>query len=149
MKMIIPLLFLFGLFTAQATLAMPEVRDQLSPELRASLSDKTLTEKEIYQGADNTQILYFICIKETQMKITTMYPEIKQDQLIEVINRSCEYSEDNFNIYSILLAASSMKKPMSEKQAAVFLEKNYKKHGRSESNHAQIIEIFKNLALIK
>ncbi|ENX39995.1 hypothetical protein [Acinetobacter courvalinii] len=128
--------------------ALPE-NNQIAPILKAELSDKILTQAEITQGANQTQMLYQYCIQETVEKLKMMYPDVDQNTIINTVNSSCVYSEDHFNLYSILLAASSMKKPMSEKQAAVFIEKNYAKDGRDQNNAAQRKDIYKKLGLLE
>ncbi|TCM71052.1 hypothetical protein EC844_101333 [Acinetobacter calcoaceticus] len=128
--------------------ALPETH-QIDPSVKAKLSDKILTDAEIMQGADQTQTLYQYCIQETVSKLKTMYPDIDAKTVTDTVNDACVYSEDRFNVYSILLGASNMKKPMSEKQAAVFIEKTYAKEGRDQSNAAQRADIYKNLGLLK
>lgn len=146
-------LFLFSLLSlclTQMTIASTSSENnQLEPQLKAKLSDKVFTETEIMQGADNTQVLYFYCIQDTAEKLTTMYPDVDQKTLIDTVNTSCIYPEDRFNLYSILLASSSMKKPISEKQAATFLEKDYAKDGRDQTNAEQRAKIYKGLGLLK
>jgi len=135
-------------FIQLAWSVLPE-NNQIAPSLKAKLSDKILTETEIMQGADQTQMLYQYCILETVSQLKKMYPDADQSTVIDTVNDACIYSEDHFNIYNILLAASSMKKSMSEKQAAVFIEKNYAKEGRDQNNAAQRKDIYKNLGLLK
>ncbi|UUS65713.1 MULTISPECIES: hypothetical protein [unclassified Acinetobacter] len=68
---------------------------------------------------------------------------------MDTVNNACIYPEDRFNLYSILLAASSMKKPMSEKEAAIFIEQNYLNNGRNQTNATQREKIYTNLGLLK
>lgn len=127
----------------------PLENNQITPVLKAKLSDKILTEAEIMQGVDRSQMLYQYCIQDTASKLKRMYPEVDQSIVIESVNYACEFPEDYFNIYSVLLASSSMKKPMSEKAASVFIEVNYTKAGRNQANAAQREHIYKNLGLLK
>ena len=128
--------------------ALPE-NNQISPDLKNKLSDKILTESEIMKGADQTQELYQFCIQDTVSKLKLMYPNADQVMVINTVNDVCIYPEDHFNLYSILLASASMKKPMSEKEAAVFIEQNYLKEGRDKNNATQREEIYKKLGLLK
>lgn len=139
----------FSFCFIQTVSAELPINEQFDPTVKAELKNKILTENEIYQGADTSQKAYYFCITDTAMKMKYMYPETEQDELIKIINSSCEYSEDRFNLYSILLAASSMKKPMSEKQAAVFIENNYKQHGRTQINQKQRIKIYQDIGLMQ
>lgn len=144
------LLGLLSLCLAQPVLAETlSENNQVTPQLKSALTDHVLSEVEIMQGADHTQVLYRHCINETVTKLKTMYPDIDQKTVIDTVNASCVYPEDRFNLYSILLAAANMKKPMSEQQAVVFLENDYKKIGRDQANHEQRIQIYKNIGLIK
>lgn len=140
---------LFSFCFIQIASAELPINEKFDPTAKAELTDKILTENEIYQGADASQRTYYFCITDTAMKMKYMYPETAQDDLIKIVNSSCEYSEDRFKLYSILLAASSMKKPMSEKQAAVFIENNYKQQGRTQNNHEQRIKIYQGLGLMQ
>jgi len=128
--------------------ALPE-NNQISPDLKTQLSDKILTESEIMKGADQTQGLYQYCIQDTVSKLKFMYPNADQAMVIDIVNGACIYPEDRFNLYSILLASASMKKPISEKEAAVFIEQNYLKDGRNKANATQREKIYKNLGLLK
>jgi len=136
-------------FTQNLMAAELSKNHQLAPKLKAQLSDKVLTDIEIMQGADQTHSLYGYCIQETTAKLKAMYPEADQQTVVSTIDQSCIYPEDRFNIYSILIAASGMKKPMSEKQAAVFLENDYEKTGRDQVNHKQRTHIYKTLGILK
>ncbi|EPR85124.1 hypothetical protein L289_0581 [Acinetobacter gerneri DSM 14967 = CIP 107464 = MTCC 9824] len=69
--------------------------------------------------------------------------------LINITNATCENPEDLFNVYNILLASSSMNKPMSEKQASVFIENAYKKNGREKTNEAVRAKVLKDLRIIE
>ena len=141
---------LLSLCLAQTALATElSENNKVMPQLKAALTDKILTEAEIMQGADQTQLLYRHCIDETVGKLKAMYPDSDAKTLIDTVNQSCIYSQDRFNPYSSLLAAASMKNPMSEKQAVVLLENDYKKIGRDQASHEQRIQIFKNVGLIK
>ncbi|ENX38375.1 hypothetical protein [Acinetobacter sp. NIPH 2100] len=143
------LVAVLGLSVVQlAWSALPE-NNQIASTLKAKLSDKILTQAEITQGANQTQMLYQYCIQDTVEKLKMMYPDVDQNTVINTVNGSCVYSEDHFNLYSVLLAASSMQKPMSEKQAAVFIEKNYAKDGRDQNNAAQRKNIYKKLGLLE
>lgn len=123
---------------------------QLDPQLKASLGTKVLTEKEVYAGADRTNIIYFTCIRDTAVKLKMMYPEFDQDTVIETINDICISAEDRYSIYSILLASTiAMKKPLSEKQAAAYLEKSYAEMGRDKAQAEQRQQIYKKIGLIK
>lgn len=128
--------------------ALPE-NNQISPSLKTQLSDKILTESEIMKGADQTQELYQYCIQDTISKLELMYPDADQAMVIDTVNDACIYPEDRFNLYSILLASASMKKLMSEKEAAIFIEQNYLKDGRNKANATQREKIYKNLGLLK
>lgn len=121
----------------------------MSQDLKTKLSDKILTEVEILQGADKTQLLYQYCIQDTVSKLKAMYPNVDQQTMISTINDSCIYPEDNFSLYNILLASLSIKKPMSEKQASTFIETSYKKSGRDQINAKQRNIIYKNLGLLE
>jgi hypothetical protein len=128
--------------------ALPE-NNQISPVLKTKLSDKILTESEIMKGADESQILYKHCIIDTVSKLKLMYPDTDQAMIIDIVNSVCMYPEDLFNLYSILLASASMKKAMSEKEAAVFIEQSYLKDGRNKANATQRDQIYTNLGLLK
>lgn len=128
--------------------ALPE-NNQISPSLKIQLSDIILTEREIMKGADQTQELYQYCIQDTVSKLKLMYPDADQAMVIDTVNDACVYSEDRFNLYNILLASSSMKKPISEKEAAIFIEQNYLKDGRNKTNANQREKIYKSLGLLK
>lgn len=79
-----------------------------------------------------------------------MYPDIDQTTVIQTINETCEYSEDRYSIYNILLASTiAMKKPLSEKQAAAYLEKNYAKEGREKSHAEQRKDIYQKIGVIQ
>ncbi|WP_257227401.1 hypothetical protein [Acinetobacter sp. YH12070] len=101
------------------------------------------------EGAAQTQGLYQYCIQDTVSKLKLMYPDADQAMTMDTVNNACIYPEDRFNLYSILLAASSMKKPMSEKEAAIFIEQNYLNNGRNQTNATQREKIYKNLGLLK
>jgi hypothetical protein len=149
MKKIKLLLVVLGLSSVQLAWSALSENNQIAPTLKAKLSDKILTQAEITQGANQTQMLYQYCIQETVEKLKMMYPNVDQNTVINTVNGACVYAEDHFNLYSILLAASSMKKPMSEKQAAIFIEKNYAKDGRDQNNAAQRQDIYKKLGLLE
>lgn len=137
-----------SIFLMQALWAKTPVNEYFNPEVKAKLTDKILTEKEISQVAENTRLIYFYCITDTANKMKMMIPGSTKNELIEIINSSCEYPEDRFHLYNILLAAASMKKPMSEKQAAVFLENAYNAQGRTKANQEDRHKIFKVLGLM-
>lgn len=128
--------------------ALPK-NNQIPSILKNQLSDKKLTESEIIQGADQTEKLYQYCIQDTVSRLKLMYPDVDEATVINTVNNACIYPEDRFNLYSILLAASSMKKPMSEKEAAIFIEQNYIKDGRNQANATQREKIYKNLGLLR
>ncbi len=135
-------------FNSLAWSASPE-NNEISPNLKTQLSDKKLTESEIMQGADQTQELYKYCIQDTVSKLKLMYPDVDQATVVDTVNDACVYSEDRFNLYSILLASFSMNKPISENEAARFLEQNYLKNGRNQANATQREKIYTNLGLLK
>ncbi|WP_228157206.1 hypothetical protein [Acinetobacter sp. CFCC 11171] len=145
------LLIIIGItlsFNSLAWSALPE-NNQISSILKNQLSDKILTESEIMEGAAQTQGLYQYCIQDTVSKLKLMYPDADQAMTMDTVNNACIYPEDRFNLYSILLAASSMKKPMSEKEAAIFIEQNYHNNGRNQTNATQREKIYTNLGLLK
>lgn len=129
--------------------AWADANHELGANVKADLANNILTEKEVYEGADLSSLLYEHCIGETTAKLKTMYPNIDQKQLIRTLNESCEYSEDRYGIYNILLASMIvMKKPLSEQQAAMILEKEYLKIGRDKANAKQRKDIYKRLGII-
>ncbi|EPF70437.1 hypothetical protein [Acinetobacter rudis] len=138
----------FSLMIIQS--AWADNNHQLEARVKEKLGTKVLTEKEVYAGADQTNLLYAHCIGETAAKLKTMYPDIKQQIVIQTVNEACEYPEDRYGIYSILLASTiAMKKPLSERQAAVYLEKEYEKIGRDQANAEQREAIYKKLGIMK
>lgn len=149
--MIHKLLLTIGLTLSLTSLAWSELpeNNQISRDLKVQLSNKILTEPEIMQGADQTAELYQYCIQDTVNKLKFMYPDVDQTTVVNTVNDACVYSEDRFNIYNILLASISMKKLMSEKEAVVFIEKNYAKNGRNQTNAAQRGTIYKKLGLLE
>ncbi|ENV32329.1 hypothetical protein [Acinetobacter gerneri] len=140
---------LLCLMMAQNLFAELPQRNNLSPQLKASLSDKILSKDEIMQGADRSQNIYFTCLSETSESIKKQFPNANKDMLINITNATCENPEDLFNVYNILLASSSMNKPMSEKQASVFIENAYKKNGREKTNEAVRAKVLKDLRIIE
>lgn len=127
-----------------------DINHQLEPEVKANLSTKVLTEEEVYEGADQTGLAYIYCIAETASKLKSMYPEYDQDTIVKTVNEVCIYAEDRYSIYNILLASTiAMKKPLSEKQAAAYLEKNYAEMGREKAQAEQRKDIYQKVGLIK
>lgn len=140
---------LLCLMMAQNLFAELPKLNELTPQAKAKISDKVLSKDEIMQGAERTQNLYIFCLSQTAEKLKMMYPDAKKEIIYDTLSTACEYPEDIFSIYNILLAASSMNKPMSEKQASVFLEDSYKKQGREKSNGELRNEILKSLKIIE
>ncbi|ENU31815.1 hypothetical protein F991_00300 [Acinetobacter sp. CIP-A165] len=112
------------------------------------LSDTILSEQEILNGADNSQILYASCLIDTAQKLKNMYPDVAQDILVKTLIEACAYPEDLFSVYNILLASIKMKKPMSERQAYQYIEKAYKEKGRDQTNADFRNVLLKNLKII-
>lgn len=101
------------------------------------------------EDADLTQGRYQYCIQNTVTKLKLMNPDADQAMVIDSVNDVCIYPEDRFNLYSILFASASMKKPMSKKQAAIFTEQNYLKDGRNKTNANQRVKVYSSLGLLK
>ena len=108
--------------------------NHITPQAKAELSDKVLTKDEVMQGADKTQNLYFSCLTETAQNLKNEFPNMDSEILASTLTATCEYPEDLFSIYNILISASSKNMTMSEKQAGVYLEQAYKNKGREEAN---------------
>lgn len=144
-KFLIAFVALLGISSITFAEQLP---DPVIQKVKADLSDKILTKEEINKGTENTQLLYFSCLIDTAKKLKMMYPDSTKQTITNTVNHACEYSEDKYNTYSVLLAASTMNKPMSEKQAFVFIEKNYNEKGRAAANADQRTKILKYLKIV-
>lgn len=127
--------------------ALPELAE-ITPQAKAQLSDKILSMEEISHGADETQNTYVACLTQTNEAIKNNFPNANQDILMGIIGSTCTSHEDLFNVYNILLASSNSQKPMSELQAAEYLEQSYKTLGRENANSEMRIKILKLLNIV-
>ena len=138
-------LILCTFFSMQPALsALPDL-SEITPQAKARLTDKILSHEEINQGADETQNTYIDCLSQTTENLKAHFPHATQEALIGIIGSNCSSPEDLFNIYNILLASSKSDQPMSEIQAAGYLDNSYKTVGRENSNSAIRLKILKLL----
>lgn len=139
----------FFILISTFSFAGPSQSDQINPMLKAQLSEKISSQSEIYQKAEWTGNMYVLCISETAKAIQNNFSTYQSDMLFNIVNMTCQDTEDWFGIYNILLASYSMQKPISEQAAAVYLEKSYKSIGRSATNLEQRNKFYKAIGIIK
>lgn len=144
-KLLVAICFLLS----QQAFAFDFQSNQLNPQVKAQLSDKPLTNEEVFQGAKKTEILYTSCLTETSDSIKKMFANADPTVVYQTVSGACEYPEDLFMIYNILLVSSQMHQPMSEKQAGEIIDKNYQKDGREKGNSELRTEIMKSLNILK
>lgn len=137
------LLFAVSCFTlSQTASAGLPLTNHITAQAKAELTDKVLSKDEIMQGADRTERLYFSCLTETAQTLNTSFENMDKEILADTVTATCEYPEDLFSIYNILISAAAQNNLMSEKQASVYLEKAYKSQGREKANQTIRIKIY-------
>ena len=137
------------LLTTQ-TIAKSPQSDRINPALKAQFSSEISTESEMYKKADATANLYFACFTETLQAIQSRFPDAQQDMVIDVVNMTCEIPEDWFSLYNVLLASYRTKNtPISEQDAAVYLDRSYMIKGRATTNAIQRKKLYKAVGIIK
>lgn len=137
------------LCTTQSSFSALQDVSEITPLAKAQLTDKILSPDEINHGANETQKTYIACLSQTNETVQEHFPNANQDILIGILASNCSSPEDLFNIYNILLASYNEKTPMSESQAASYLENSYKTYGREISNSTIRLKILKLLNIIQ
>jgi hypothetical protein len=146
-KLLLSLLILCSFQLSTMANAAEENDKTVNAELKKTLTNKVLTAKEIESRAEKSGYLYLYCISNTAEKLKSMYPDSSESLVLSTINDSCQYPEDLYSIYNIVLAHQNMNKKVSEQDALSYLEKAYKAKGRDETNKEQRLKLFKALEI--
>ncbi|MDO5059417.1 MAG: hypothetical protein Q4D82_05675 [Neisseria sp.] len=133
-KMLAVLTAVFGLAACAADkpAAVPQV--QGAQPFQEQLADAVLSKAELDEKAERSRNGLLLCVSEIHPRLLAMYPEKTAAERFDMLTETCRDYVDRYNVYSILLAAGKMNKPLTEREAWQILQENYRTKGRGQTN---------------
>ncbi|MFB2539669.1 MULTISPECIES: hypothetical protein [unclassified Acinetobacter] len=131
---------------AEDVIAFDAKTDPVVQKLKHEFENKPLGAKVNQRNAVLSDTFYHRCLSETLATLKKDFPSDKPEVHQTIVFDTCEYTEDIYNTYNVLLAADNMKKKMSEQEAYQHVIDSYIKNGgRSKTNAKMRDEIWQKI----